>query len=466
MSHVRSGECVTFSKFNIAKPIASHEMAGIVLAIVSLVIYIASQLLFRYSTLAITYPVIGELQLRDAFTNVAMAFAIAAIAVKPHGLHLWQGVLVAVTLMVLMYSAYRTNDYRIVQGYMVIVAVAGIDLDRLCKVYFLTVMPILIIIVLLSLVGLEYNMDSIPNSRLVFSYGFSHPNQIGGLLFSAIGAMAFTCWDKPSWKAPLILAVAAAVFSYVSLSSHASAGLLATLALVILVGHVPKISRVTNIPRKAYIAILVVVPLCFLGLMLVCTAFYDAGNPVCEWLNKFIHGRPNHAHEYYVSNHGFTHLGREYVSTSSYHSGLPFASVDSGYDKLAMVYGLFTMYVLIVTYLACVWKTAFHKKRFFIMCVFLMNSAYLLVESIPLFVTANFGVLFLSQAFTNAEPEAQDHDDHISRAKHLRKVAMEDSARIVDTACGAEGESLMGETSPLPPGTQEPENNMGIEKTA
>ena len=370
------------------------------LALCALVFYIATELLFRYSALIISYPVISTSNMLIWCEYAAMGMAIAAIILRPRSISPYQAILAAATFALLLFSSSRTLDYRLVHGLIILFAVSGIDLRKLCSAYYMTTMPIIAIVMLLAVIGLEHNVDVIPNSRLVFSYGFQHPNTTGCLLFSALGAMAYAHWESKTWIAPCLLSGVAGVFCYAFLSSHASAALLLALAAITAFGHTKPGTKLAKIPHKPGFALLACVPLLLMGIALACTAFFDSANPFMNWFNGIVHGRPLLAHNYYLGHDGFTLFGREYSPTVDYHSGLPFTSVDSGYSFLPLVTGIIPMLLLFANYLAASWQLLKKPSNYFVVMILLMQSFYFLVEFVPALLVLNFSVLFISEAYT------------------------------------------------------------------
>ena len=156
----------------------------------------------------------------------------------------------------------------------------------------------------------------------------------------------------------------------------------------------------------AICGVLIVLPVLLLGVMLVCTAYYSPDNSLSAWFSAAIHGRPEHAHGYYVAQGGFSYLGTENVPVDSYHTGIGFGSVDSGYCYLALVYGLASLFVLFATYVAAVvmmLRKGFHPVA---LALLFLAVLYLVVESYPLYLAECAAVLWLSEAFVGiSHPE-------------------------------------------------------------
>ncbi|HAM16882.1 MAG TPA: hypothetical protein DCP91_13730, partial [Eggerthellaceae bacterium] len=307
--------------------------------------------------------------------------------------------LFVITLTLLVFSSAYTNDYLLVHTCVIMVAVGGIRLRRLCDVYSLALLAMISVVLVLSTLGIIYNKDVIPNSRLVFSYGLGHPNGIGSLLFACCAALAYSCWYRRTWWVSLAVSAISSVFSYVFLSSHAAAAVLAALAIAVVVGHAMRRRGADLVPGKVFFATLTVLPFLMLLAMIVSTAFYSADNPVFALFNKLLHERPHFAHQYYSSHGGFTLFGAKYASVSNYHTGLPFTSVDCGYSRLALCVGAFAFVAMAATYVVAVRKLSRDNPHFLVMVILLLCSAYLMVETAQLYLASGVMAIFVSQAF-------------------------------------------------------------------
>lgn len=369
------------------------------LAIAALVVYVVSNILFLRSSALDTYPNFIPYNPLALCNATSMALAVVSIVTKPRSLSNAQVALAAVAMLAFLIAGERLAGFEIAQACLLFLAIAGIDFSQIGKAYYRAVLAIVVLVVVLTISGILYNKDFIPNNRLVFSFGFVHPNTLGGLLFAALSAMIFACWKEKSWVLSIALAIITAVFCYCVLSSHASAAILGLLALCGIVGHTPFLQRRFAISRCAFIAILIIVPAVLLVTMLACMVFYDASNPVVSALNKLTHGRLLYGHQYYANHNGFAIFGKPFVNPSQYHNGLPFESVDSGYYFIPIVYGLFSQLSLIAIYVVAVIKLSRHENRFAIMSLLLIASLYMLIESYAAFPFTSFVVLFLAEAF-------------------------------------------------------------------
>ena len=135
--------------------------------------------------------------------------------------------------------------------------------------------------------------------------------------------------------------------------------------------------------------------------MLWVTVRYDPEDPLLDALSRALHSRPRYAHGYWEANGGFTLFGRPFVDTGSeYHSGLPFASLDSGYAWLGLVSGLASAVVCCVAYVRGAMRAARGRDWFVGVSLLALASLYLLVECYPLALDASFPALLLAAGGT------------------------------------------------------------------
>lgn len=113
----------------------------------------------------------------------------------------WTAALIAV----LVISAVRTGDVRLLESVLLIIAVMDIDKQRLFKWIATALAASIAVVVLASLCGWIWNKDVIPNGYLVFAYGFAHPNTFGGLLTCLVVLTLHVSWNHRAW--PLSVAV-------------------------------------------------------------------------------------------------------------------------------------------------------------------------------------------------------------------------------------------------------------------
>lgn len=369
-------------------------------ALFALCFFVSTAIAFRFSTAGETFPILVNLNIIGICEIVSCVLAIAAIAIRPRKFPVWRSVFLAMVLVVLLISANRLFNYRYVIECLVLISVAGISMKRICKSYCAAVLAAFLPILLLSITGLLYNMDTIPNSRLVFAYGFVHPNTPGAILFSVIAAMAYVIWDRKVWVVAPFLAAASAAFAYFTLSSHASAVILALLAVAIVAGHQKGVSRALIEHKRIVASVLIAVPCMALGIMLICTAFYDGHNYIFRWLNDLLHSRPYFAHQYYVAQGGFSLLGTPGTFTISYHTGLQFSGVDSGYCHLALFEGLFVLGSFLSIYIIAVLLLSKNAIHPLVAAIFLINALFLMVEGCSLLLPESSALLFISIVYS------------------------------------------------------------------
>ena len=113
----------------------------------------------------------------------------------------WTAALIAV----LVISAVRTGDVRLLENVLLIIAVTDIDKQRLFKLIATALAASIAVVVLASLCGWIWNKDVIPNGYLVFAWGLHIRIRLGGLLTCLVVLTLYVSWNHRAW--PLSVAV-------------------------------------------------------------------------------------------------------------------------------------------------------------------------------------------------------------------------------------------------------------------
>lgn len=376
------------------------------LARASLAAYVITQIVTQCSTLSTSITTVPWQNVDMACKAFCVALALASLAVRRQGSSVPLSMLLAATVGALFLSASRTLNVHLFAGFIVIASLADDDWEDICLIHCRATLLAVVAVMLASLAGVLGVHDFIPNGRLVFGYGFTHPNTLGGLLFSATASLTCARWRRGAPILPLALSACCAAFSYVALSSNAASVLCGAVFAINATGLVvPKIRRAV-LPRPFARLALLVVPAALLALTLAATAHYDNGNALFAALDHATHSRPFFAHEYYEAAGGFATAGAPALTQGSYHAGTAFWGVDSGYSQLGLIYGLAATCALAMTYAVATWRASTRGVDVPTAAIILMCAFYLAVEPFPLFLHLSFVGLFLTQAFAKEAPEA------------------------------------------------------------
>ncbi len=403
MSRERRKLAAVFVASRIVSSRGRADSVASVFAFASLVSFVLTQVLFRFGGVAELFG--DDVTLDPCAVGEAVSFACALVSLALRREHVSTCGLafIAASISLLLYSALQTGIFYLVHGYVILMALVYEDLDRIFRAYLLALLASFTLVVLLAIVGAIPNYDFIPNGRLVFSFGFNHPNTCAALLFNVAAASVCVLWDGRGWVFSLVLALFSAFFSYWTLSANAATVLNVLLALSCAIGHACPCLSENPLPRGPFRTTLIVIPALLLVAMMLCCARYDSANPLFSLLNNLTHARPYFAHSYFMRNCGFSLLGREYVTTSFYHSGLPFKNLDSGYCFLLLVHGLLVTAVLAVTYIAAVIRLPECERRFSVWVVIILSMTYLVVESFGLNLVSCFPLLIMSRVFARSD---------------------------------------------------------------
>lgn len=376
------------------------------LARTSLAAYVITQIVTQCSTLSTSITTVPWQNVDMACKAFCIALALTSLVVRKRGSSAPLSVLLAAAISALFLSAGRTLNMHLFAGFIVIASQAGDDWEDLCLIHCRATLLAVVAVMLASLAGVLGVHDFIPNGRLVFGYGFTHPNTLGGLLFSAAGSLTCARWRRGAPILPLVLSGCCTAFSYVALSSNAASVLCGAVFAINAAGLVaPKIRRAV-LPRPFARLALLVVPAALLALSLAATAHYDGSNALFAALNHATHSRPFFAHEYYEAVGGFATAGAPALAQGSYHAGTAFWGVDSGYSQLGLIYGLAATCALAITYAVATWRASARGVDVPTAAIILACALYLAVEPFPLFLHLSFVGLFLAQAFAKEAPEA------------------------------------------------------------
>lgn len=377
------------------------------LAAITLAVYVFSQLIIRHTTMQDSLVWAGG-GLENVAISLTTACVLITIFLKRYERTIAQIIATVLSIVVLTYSLQRTDSYLLVISCFVLFAVSDVDYRKLMKIYLQVMVPCIAAIMLLSIAGLVVNKDVAPGGRLVFSYGFTHPNTLGALLVSVFGA--FACINREK-KRGLPLAVAlswiSGGYAMMVLNSHASAVVLFCYGLIALVERllVFRFRVAFNPKRMSFLVVAcLVVSIAF---VLALVAVYTSESAAMTVVNKLFHSRISHAHRYFVEHGGYTLFGRGFVRASSYHDGGAFSAIDCGYANLALVYGLASLCILSIAVVRAVAYGMRGITTCFEWAAILLMLAQVLFEVYPLYLSSNALLLLL---FCNKEARANDVD--------------------------------------------------------
>ena len=305
-------------------------------------------------------------------------------------------------------SVFALNSFLLVD-LLVAVSVSFVHPRKLCRAYALALMLSLALVMIASFLGLAPMVDVIPNGRLVFGYGISHPNVLGGLLLSLACAQTYLFWESKQWRFAFGLSVAFAVFAKVSLSSNASALLMAAVGFINLIGHVlPRRISLEPISARVRSLVLIGIPVLLILVMLYLVMHHDSSGILADLADKATHARPLFASKYYEANGGFTLFGRPFVSAPSYHNGAGFAAVDSSYAYFALVFGLVPLAVCIAAYAFCIIRAKKKAIHPFVIAVIIVYAVFALIEGLPMHLYSNVTFLLLPCLARTASSDTEE----------------------------------------------------------
>lgn len=379
------------------------EIAWDAASIALLVLYISSQLIFKLSLLPESIPFVMEHQWLGVCENLTGVLSLVIVLGRRKAFCKGQLLLILVSTSVLILSYAVTSDGSILLGYLVVIAVSRLDIKRMMDAYAVTSSICLIAIITLSIFGLIYNKDTVPKNSIVFSYGFSHPNRLAGILVSLSIAITVSFYEK-KWQLAVLINGLITAFIFFALRSYTATGVSILGLIANAICHVQFARRLALQNRALYTTLTTLLPLALVLLMLYCTVAYDEGNLILKQFNSFVHARPRYAHDYFLSNGGLSLFGKQQVYTDSYRTGIMFQTVDCSYCYFALISGLIPLVLLGLNYLVAVRHLYRHRKRLLFAFVFAISAIYGVMELYPMYVCTNATLLLISAAFFETAP--------------------------------------------------------------
>lgn len=375
------------------------------LSYLAFIIYLASQFTLRFGILS-QIGSVANIQIRSLIEfSDAFVIALGIIIVTLNGFTFRvKGVLstiVVTTLMII--SAEFSAENTILLNLIVIYVCSANSYENLFKCYFFTAVTCVLINVFIESVFI-FNKDACPNGRVVFSYGFTHPNRFSVILVSIAVALIVITRRYRNNLSVLVITVCISLFCKIVLSSNTGFIIALMLSIVTFVSNVKVINTTLNTVcrRQIYIVFSFFVPFICLISMLYLTANYDVDSHIHRLLNEILHGRVGFANSYYMNHDGFSILGKPYIVTSSYANGLPFQTVDCAYSYASIVYGLIPMLVSIVIYCKTVIIHLDRNYSYIIPLLISIESIYSLMENYTLCLAANSTLVFMIVVFRNS----------------------------------------------------------------
>ena len=369
-----------------------------VVSMALLVFYISSHLIFKLSVLPESVPFLRECQWLGFCENLTGVLSLVIVLGRRTVFCKGQLLLILVSASALILSYAITADGSILSGYLVVIAVSRIDIKKIMDIYAVTASICLTIIIILSVVGFIYNKDTIPKDSIVFSYGFSHPNRLAGLLVSLSIALTVSFHEK-KWLLSILINGLLAVFIFFVLRSYTATGVSILVLIDNTICHTQFTGRLTLLNKGAYATLTVLLPLVLVLLMLYCTVAYDENNIILKQFNSIVHARPRYANDYYLSNGGLSLFGKHQVYTDSYKTGIMFQTVDCSYCYFALITGLIPLITLGINYLVAVKHLFRCRNRLLFASLFAMSAIYGVMELYPMYVCTNATLLLISAAF-------------------------------------------------------------------
>lgn len=366
-------------------------------ALITLVIFVLFHTFICMTTIRTSFPSFPWEALRVASDVAVVSACIILLSSRVPRLAACQMGLSFLAIAPLLYSSSRCGTDAYLISIFTAFCVVGDDLRKLCRGYACAMAAVIVMAIALSIVGILSNYGLFPNGRLVFSFGATHPNNLGALVFGFCTAMVYSEWEH-AWRSVAALCLGCGAFAYFILSSHASAILCISLVAITLVGHAQTFAFVRCAPEGAHRLLLLTIPTLIVLCMVLLTAIYDSNNGIMRALSSITHRRIHYAHEYYVELGGFTLFGRPELTATQYNGGVSFWGVDSGLCHFALVEGIVPLCMVTFAYLLAVPGMS-RRRDFAFTAIVLLGFFYLVVEGMSFELYATPWLLFVADGF-------------------------------------------------------------------
>ena len=377
---------MTLSFSNSDTSISSTDVARAcdLMALAALVARIVYSVLFTRTTVFDTLLTSTLKGLDAFFCYLSIVLALLVLLLRRTYAGRGAFLLVGLYVCMLLISGDRTSSFQLADDAVLLIALTTVDSRRSMRVYYVAGGLLVAFVVISSSLSLTYNGGTVPNARLVFRYGFTHPNNLGALLFAVIVAMSFVHWEDGLWLVTAILSLIVACFSYIVLGSHAPAVVCTALALFSIGCHVPLMRRYARRAERISSIALVALPLVlFLGITFI-TAHYDENNAIMKMISLQLHSRPRLANRYYSAVGGFTLLGQERYNGIELYASQSFFSLDSGYAAYSLVHGVLVFAIQYVAYVIAVLRMTRNRCHPMAVVAIALYALYMILEKFTL----------------------------------------------------------------------------------
>lgn len=341
------------------------------------------------------------------FHLMALWLVIMCFVLRPFRSSPVQIVCIVLLALVLLISSIRIQNSNLLFAFSIVLAASQVNMRKLARWYLVATVVFLLVLFYLLLRGKIENVAAQPNDRVVYSYGMPHPNMLGMELVAVGMSSLYAFWDKRLWRWCALYCGMASIFCLWLLSSRTSFLLLGVLSLVAILAHCrhPACMWMKDFAKDklALVALLVFVVL--LSASVLGMLFYSKDVPFLVYLNRLVSGRLELAHQAFVSNDGFTFLGRfiKFNGTTAITSNpaLTYTQVDNGYARAGITIGTSSFVALSCIFIISIAVLA-QRKDYFGIILLCLSSIYLAMESGAIYLSRDFAVLLLGSAFSDS----------------------------------------------------------------
>lgn len=406
------------------------------LVCLALVVWTFGQVAFDLSRAFEAVSILSKLGLGHVYKPLTICILVTVILVR--GLHMrplgYAGIAAAVGVLGVSYLC-SDNAWQLVL-FLFLLAVRGIRLEVLFRLYLGTVLAALVTVLALSMLpSVTVRYDS-PNGFLVSAYGFGHPNTYGCLLFAITTAMALTFDLRRTWLPLAVLCVACGLCSFFLCSCRSAAVLETGLAIFVVaygLWHDPIDSLCSRRVTRIVVAAFPIVLACVLLLLFV---LFLQGNEFAMAVDRMLGARMQQARGVFEQEGGFTLFGRALKGVSmfeTYTSTKAFVGVDSTYYRYSLVEGIASMVCWAIVYVRAMLKRESGRSKTVFMALAALYSLYFITETSPTFLALNCSLLFLSEGVHPGEVDCAATQDEPVERGGAKRLALPVTAAVVLT---------------------------------
>lgn len=324
----------------------------------------------------------------NILVRVSMGLAIMSVALrrvfKKSSL---RSVLLVLAMFFFVLSTY--TSYRMLHTFVFMICAIDLDFDEVLRVHAKAVGTVTAFVVVLSLLGIINNVNTMRHLKAVRYLGFTAP--LAPILFCFV-VLTFVAYKREDIRLSHIIAISA-INIWLFVESQVNAPFFTVFLILLCAILLKKWNRLRNyqLSRKMKIA-LIILPLVAFAFSVIISSIYTPNNPIMQAINVLVNGRWQ-LQKTAIETYGLKLFGNNIQWEQSFAWGTEYLYVDSAFLKYALMNGLGFM-ALFVTYLIIVMKRICDDNNKFYLIVFTVIVIYGIFNPQLLYLEYNPFLLF------------------------------------------------------------------------